>query len=1109
MDVHEWLEGLGLGEYVEAFVDNHIDEQVLPDLTADDLKDLGVRSVGHRRRLLSEIAKLAPTDAANDGPAHPEIEPAVAMIGADAERRQLTVLFCDLVGSTELSGRLDPEDMREVLTKFQDMVAGIISRHDGFVANYLGDGVLAYFGWPKAHEDQAAQAVRAGLAASHAVRSIAATDGEALAVRIGIATGLVVVGDLAGETARQADAVVGNTPNLASRLQSVAEPSQVLIDVTTRQLLSAGFVLQRIASQSFKGFSEPVAAWWVTGEADVVGRFDAAHSRTVVPLVAREHELELLMARWRVAAGAEGQVVLLSGEAGIGKSRLVAALVERMADADHYSHTFQCSPRHQNTAFYPVIRHIEHSAGFLDSDSNDIRLDKLQALLALDEATEPVVMPHIAAHCGLDYEIRFGQSSLSPERRRQRFVSLLVKGVVELARKKPVFLLLEDAHWIDPSSNELLADVVSHIVDLSVFLLVTHRPSWVPPWSAQAHVTSLSLNRLSRSATTELVRKIAGFEIDEAAITNIAERSDGIPLFAEELTIALLEQNATADTAEVPITLQASLSARLDRLGPQVKDVAQRAAVLGREFSFRHLVSIVEQTETELSVALAALVQSELLFPTRSSPNQTYAFKHALVRDAAYDSVTKSHRVVLHERAAQALQTPDPDEVGAPALIAHHYTMAQRFDEALPYWCRAARQALESSHYHETIAYVRDGLTAAEQADDVAAITSAQRDLYLCRGPAYAAVKGFAAPELLDAYSKARVLANETGSKHQQFMATWGLWHVNQMRHQFDAAESLVQEVLEVGEQQQEDGLRLQAHHAAWTTAFMRDLEACRRHAQRGVELYDLEQHRQLAFTFGGHDPGVCARIHLCWAPWYLGEVDQALVASDDAIELANRLGHEMSRVLAAYYRAELHAFRREPSSAYVTAQHLIEFCDQSGISPQYHAAGRIIQGWAIAQCKDAVEGCKTVEEGLTAFLDIGARFRLPHYQSLYAESLCLANSTDTAIETLNSAQTAIDKSHEMIWQAEVDRILGVVKSLQRRDFDEVEPHFQAAITIARQQKARTLELRSATDLAKHLSNIGRDAEARDLLLPIYKVFTEGFDTHDLRQAKTVLDELG
>ncbi len=1102
-DIGEWLEGLGLARYAGAFGENEIDLDTLPHITEDDLKNIGV-ALGARRKLLAAIVELKSGAGQTSEDEVGDNRPS----RAEAERRQLTVMFCDLVGSTALSQRIDPEDMRDVLTRYQDVVAGVIMRHGGYVANYLGDGVLAYFGWPRAHEDQAAQAVRAGLSAIAAVNGVTTPDGRALSARVGIATGLVVVGDLAGETARQADVVSGDTPNLAARLQGVAAPDQVVIDTITRQLLGAGFTLKDLEPQTLKGIAEPVAAWCVTGEADVVGRFEAAHAHVMAPLVGREQELDLLIGRWRVAAGGEGQAVLLSGEAGIGKSRLIEALHQRIAGSEHIALRYQCSPYHRNTALYPVIRQLEHAAGFASSDNDNARLDKLETLIAPSEPVFSEVMPLFAALCGLDYEARFGPSHLPPQLRRQRTLALLIDELGSLARRKPVLFLFEDAHWIDPTTQELLGEAVTRIVDLPVLMLVTHRPDWKASWAGQAQVTSLSLNRLSRAGTTELVREIAGDHVDDAAVVRIVARADGIPLFAEELTKALVEQSSVDEEAEIPATLQASLIARLDRLGPEAKDIAQRGAVLGREFPRGLPVSMADLTDEDLNTALGALVQSELLFRSGAPPDLAYTFKHALVRDTAYDSLTRARRADLHEKAAQAIENATSDEVGAAALVAHHYSTAKRFDRALPHWCMAARQALESSNYLETIANVRDGLAAAEQAEDATSAKEARRELYLCGGPAYGAVKGFAAPELQDAYTRARDLAAETGATRQQFMATWGLWHVNQMRHHFDAAEALAQQVLEIGERQEDDGLRLQAHHAAWTTSFLRDLETCRRHALRGVEIYDMARHRRLAFTFAGHDPGVCARIHLCWAPWYLGYADQALVASEDALELAGRLGHGMSQALASYYRAELHVFRREPAAAFSAAKTLVEFCDHSGISPQYRAAGRIVQGWAKAQSDGAAEGCAIIADGIKAFLDIGARFRLPHYQTLHAETQCLAGRIDAALENLHEAQRTIDDSHETIWQAEVDRHRGVAAALDRQAAEDVNAHFRAAITVAKQQKARSLELRSAANFAKHLSRHGRAEEARSALAPLYHWFTEGFDTLDLKEAKALLDEL-
>ena len=688
MDVVVWLWGLGLGKYEAAFRENEIDEAVLPSLTHETLKELGVAAVGHRLKLLDAIAALRP-DASGEAPsgdAATTVSPASVSPEDRAERRQVTVIFSDLVGSTAMSGRMDAEDLREVISAYQKCVAETVQRFGGFVAKYMGDGVLVYFGYPQAHEDDAAQAVRAGLELIGAVSSL--KHDAPLQTRVGIATGLVVVGDLIGSGASQEQAVVGETPNLAARLQGIAEPNTVVIAEGTRKLLGNLFDLKDLGGKDLKGIAGPVQVWAALRASSAEGRFEAMHSTGLTALVGREEELELLVRRWSRAKTGEGQVVLLSGEGGIGKSRLTAALLEHLATEPHTRLRYFCSPQHTDSAFYPIIGQMERAAGLAHGDTPQAQLDKLDAVLvqtstSLQDATlfaEMLSLPNDGRYPALD---------LAPEQRRQGTMKALIAQTEALTHQTPVLMIFEDAHWTDPTSLEAFGRAVDRIATLRVLLIVTFRPEFAPPWIGRPHVTALTINRLAQRDIDAMIDRVVGNQMLSASIRqDIIERTDGIPLFVEEMTKAVLEAESEGEARHtaaavpspavaVPASLHASLMARLDRLGP-AKEVAQVGAAIGREFSHALLVAVVRKPEAELGSALDRLIAAGLLFRQGVPPKATYLFKHALVRDAAYGTLLREPRRVLHARIAEALESQFAEIAdNQPELLARHCTEAE------------------------------------------------------------------------------------------------------------------------------------------------------------------------------------------------------------------------------------------------------------------------------------------------------------------------------------------------------------------------------------------------------------------------------------------------
>jgi class 3 adenylate cyclase/tetratricopeptide (TPR) repeat protein len=705
LDIDGWLRSLGLERYEVTFRENEIDETVLPNLTAEDLKDLGVGIVGHRRKLLDAIAALR-TDDNVTAPAPDAVLTHGKAPTDTAERRQVTVMFSDLVGSTALSARMDPEDLREVISAYQKSVTVTVERFGGFVAKYMGDGVLVYFGYPQAHEDDAERAVRAGLEMIAAVAGLKTR--TSLQTRVGIATGLVVVGDLIGSGEAQERGIVGETPNLAARLQGIAEPNRVVIAEGTRRLLGNLFELEDLGAKDLKGIAGPVRAWAALRASSAEGRFEAMHASGLTALVGREEELELLLRRWSRAKSGEGQVVLLSGEGGIGKSRLTAALMERLAGEPHTRLRYFCSPQHTDSAFYPIISQMERAAGLAHDDSPQAKLDKLDALLA-QSATSAQDAAFFADMLSLPNDGRYPALDLAPELRRQRTLEALTSQLAGLARQKPVLMIVEDAHWIDPTTLEVFGRTVDRIKALPTLLIVTFRPEFNAPWMGQSHVTSLTLNRLGeREAAAIIACLLRNKELPADVMTEIVEHTDGIPLFVEEMTKAVLEAESEGEARRaaaavpspalaVPATLHASLMARLDRLGP-VKEVAQIGAAIGREFSHALLAVVVPKPETELRLALDRLIEAGLLFRQGVPPHATYLFKHALVQDAAYGTLLREPRRALHARIAETLETQLAEIAESqPELLARHYTEAGLIEKAVSFWRTAGQRSLARS----------------------------------------------------------------------------------------------------------------------------------------------------------------------------------------------------------------------------------------------------------------------------------------------------------------------------------------------------------------------------------------------------------------------------
>ena len=1109
MDVGTWLRGFGLGHYEQAFRDNDVDARVLSSLTAEDLKDIGVVSVGHRRLILQAIAVLCAPPTSDD-PVAVTAEPATPQAVLEptrAERRRLTVMFADLVGSTALSVRLDPEEMREVLRAYQNKVTGEIARVDGHVAKLMGDGVLAYFGWPRSYEDEAERAVRAGLAIIEAVGKLCTLPGEPLAARVGIATGLVVVGDLVGEGTAREEAVVGETPNLAARLQGAAAPGTVVIAEGTRRLLGEVFTLRDLGPHQLKGFARPVTGFEVLGERPAGSRFEARRPGVLPPLVGRDEEFALLHQRWRQAVAGEGQAVLVVGEAGIGKSRLVRATLDMVEGEEHTVLRYQCSPYHTGTALWPVALQLASAAGLETADTEVAKVDKLLALLRKGANEADDALPLMAALLGVDVGKRYPAPDLTPLQRRTRTLAVLLGQLLGLAHQGPLLMVIEDTHWADPTTLELVGQALDRIGSASALILLTSRPDNQPSLGGHPRVNRLILNRLGRGPIEAIVARLASDRgLPAGVVDEIAARTDGVPLYVEELTKAVLEAGTAG--AAVPESLHASLMARLDRV-PEAKAVAQIAACIGREFAYPLLRAVSPLPEAELRTALSRLAAAELVFGLGEPPGASYAFKHALVRDAAHESLLKSERQRLHACIVRSLEEHFPETADVePELLARHCTEAGLGEQAVEYWQRAGQRALARSAMAEAAAQLATGLTVLASLPGGIRRQRRELGLQLALGQASLAAKGFAAPETGRAYARASELCRELGEVPEFFPALYGRFIVHFQRAELAAAHQAAEELLRSAGERNDAAAQVTGHRIVGSALYhLGRLADSRDHLEKGLALYQPERDRSSASVYALDTSVVCSfwLVHVLLAQGY---PDQAQVRMKHALAYARELAHPYTLAYALSVACILHGRHRPGAEAQAEAESLIALATEQGF-PLPAAVGTVVAGWASVGEEPAEEAIARIRRGLAGYTGTGAELWVPDILSLLAQANGRVGRPADALELLAEALDRVDRTGGRWLEAELHRLRGeLLLALPDPDPVAAEADFSHAITVARQQGARMWELRAAMGLARLWRDQSRLVEAHDLVAPICAWFTEGFDTPDLRDARALLGEL-
>jgi class 3 adenylate cyclase/tetratricopeptide (TPR) repeat protein len=1069
MNVAEWLRGLGLEEYGPAFHDHDIDGEVLRRLTGEDLRELGVASVGHRRRLLDAIAALRDVQPAPAAPL--AAVPAVGAAGI-AERRQLTVMFSDLIDSTMLASRLDPEEMGEVIGAYHRCVAEVVRRFDGFLAKYLGDGVLAYFGYPAAHEDDAERAVRAGLEVTRSVAALRGV-GSPLNARVGIATGLVVVGEIGGG---ETNAVVGETPNLAARLQAEAPPGGVVIAPATRRLTGAWFRYHNLGARPLKGIDEPLPLTQVLDEQPAESRFAATRAALLTPFVGRDQEIGLLLDRWRLASDGEGQVVLLSGEAGIGKSRISEILRERVAEVGTRIR-YQCSPYYTDTALFPAITQLRAAARIEPDDPPAAKLDKLEGVISPASIERDVAIPLLADLLAIPTGDRYPTLTMGPELRKVRTSQVLAEQLFTLAQQRPVLVLLEDAHWIDPTTRELFDSAIEQIGRRRVMLLVTCRPEFHNPWGSHSHVTTLTLNRLGQRQCADLIGQVAGGRVLPAAITDtIAARADGVPLFIEELTKAVLESGLLRETdgglvvdgplppLAIPTTLQGSLLARLDRLSA-TREVAQIGSAIGREFDYQLLATVAVLPDTQLREALSQLESAGLIFRRGTPPEAIYTFKHALVQDAAHDSLLRSRRQQLHARITEAIERHYPETASnQPQLLAQHYAEAGFAERSAKAWLEAGRLATSRSASQEAAMQFARGIDVLQGMEAGAARDQLELDLQVGRGSACAVAYGHHAIETEKAWARAIELLRDHPEDPRNFWARRGLSSAYSAQGNIAAYAAIAEEILERARRSgNAAGLcvahMMQANLHNYTGKFAAEAQSVSEAALH----YRADEH-QGSFQLSGLDIGVHIPMGRMHSQSFRGDHAGADESMNEMLRLAEEQPQVGTLCWAIYWASFRCLIERDFERAGAFADRTVALATEHGIDI-WATASQLSQGAALVAA-DPRQALTLIGAGLAKLESIGSRYYFhPTYLCFEAEALLRLGQVAEARGAIDRALAMTASSGLSWWDAELHRIHAAVIRAEGGGKAAVRDALARAIAIAEQQGSETFRRRAAADM--------------------------------------------
>ena len=1113
INLQQWLDDLGLGQYAKLLAENHIDQEVLPKIADKDLERLGI-PLEHRKRLIDALAERG--EALSQASRQHDLErpPLAGTVGDRTERRHLTILFCDIVGSTALSTRVDPEDLQIVLHQFETCCDNAIQRHGGHISRLMGDGVLAYFGYPSAHEDDAERAVNAALTILQSIADVATDQIPKIEVRIGIATGLVLVGDLSG--GRRDLGLVGEAPNLASRLQGLAGPNQILVAASTRQLLGRLFDFEDLGEHRVKGIDPAINVWRVLGKRSFASRFEARRTAQLTPLVGRKSELDQLHAAYEEAKRGAGRVVLISGEPGVGKSRLMMALSQHLAWEGCSSIFIQCSANHAGSALYPVIRYLEDAAGIARDAAPAVKLDKLEAFVgryARDRVQS--IAPLLAALMGIPFDGRYPTLELAPQQQKNKTFTALLDLLEAQTKVQPVLLVVEDLHWIDPTTLELIERIRDCVCGWQLLAAFLFRPEFSLDWAGQAYIRSLTINRLDPAQVAAMIELVAGEGVLSPKIrAEIADKTDGVPLFVEEITKAVIasrgqgEAHRELDVAlNVPDTLHESLMARLDKVA-SMKQVAQAAAVIGREFSFELLETITPFSKAQIRAAIDRLVEVGLVLQRSDAASDVYVFKHALVQDEAYISLLREERRRLHLKIAEVLCSNFVKIAESePEVVARHFTKGNKREAAIDYWLKAGRRAGERSAFAEAVTHLETALKLLADLPVTPERNRMELPVQQLLASALIATRGFGSDEVGKAFRRALELCDSFDESPQTFAALTGIVGINLQRADFGQASTLAQDLLNRADRQNDSTARMMGHHALgmclmFTGEFTR---ACD-HLRQTIELYDLQRHGPLALVFA-RDFKATAQAHLALATVILGQLDEGVALGRAAVEHAERLHHPHSLCYVLPFLAGAHVMCGDSMAAYPIAERTIALATEQGF-PLWLAGGRLMRGWAQLDLGDAKQGLSDIRQGVDELTAIGTLLWVQFGRYLLAQALAKTDDGPGALALIDKAQAEIGGGDACWYAADLHRLKGDVL-LAAGETDEAERCFEAAVAVAERQQARLWQLQATIHVAASLHGRGKTAEVRARLGPLCATFARVPKYPLLREAEALLTQAG
>lgn len=1121
-DLAEWLGRIGLGQYAQVFAENNIEFSVLPDLTENDLEKLGV-TLGHRKKLLRAIDALtAAPQPADTAAANGDAAAASLPIGQqrEAELRQITVMFCDLVGSTPLSEKLDPEDLRVLIDAYREACGAAIKRYGGEIASYAGDGVMAFFGWPRAHEDDAVRAVHAALNALSAVTNVAGP--VTLASRVGVCSGLVVVRDSGADGAAGSMDAVGETPNIAARLQSLAPPNSVLISASTRLLISEAFDLEDLGFQELKGITKPIQIYRVLAAKSIASRFETAHGDSLSPLIGRSIELSLFLDRWQKAKEADGQVILLSGIPGVGKSRLIHELKSSVQREPHFMLSYQCSSYHSQSAFFPIIEQIKQASQITDRDSSADKLIKLNGYFSgvVDDPTELALLAAnlLSIPTENDHEL----SGLTPQQIKNRTITRLVEMLLGLSAQRPTLCIFEDAHWLDPSTLEFLELAISRILHARILLVVSCRPEFRPGSFARANVTTHSLTRLSRSEVTAMIKDLLHGEVMPPKIVDeIIDKADGVPLFIEELTSSIqrapvrarpedgeFKQAPAPAALKVPETLHDALMERLDRVAPGHR-VAQTAAVIGREFSYDLLSLATGIAGDDLNTALSVLEEADVIHRVGISPSVRFAFKHVLLRDAIYNSLLKGKRQEIHAGIATILETHFRETAeNQPEILAYHYGEAGDQQMAVKYWHASGLRAFAHSANVEAIAHFQKALEVLATMPETPRRNEQESEIQLALGIPLIAVRGYAADEAREAFARARALCLKLDNAPNYFQALFGLWGHSWMGGKHGEALSMANEFLTRSQASDDPIPSMVAHRVMGSTLLtIGEFQPAKEHFEQSIALSKVGG-KQPLYGLYVVEPRAASILLLSWTLWFLGYPDQALARVSEAVSLAQGLSQSYTIAFAHYMTSVVHLLRGDPDRALASAEASLEMSREQRFA-LYEILSMISRARAIGELGRLDEAKSEIKHGIDEARRSGVGFMLPMMESWRADIHARSGDDGTALSIVEQVLSELDDTTGRAWEAELYRQRAQLLLAQGgAGASEAEASLKEAIDVARRQNAKSLELRATGTLATLWGKQKRFDEAQNLIEPIYSWFSEGADTADLRRARDIRNAL-